>query len=179
MRTGGPVHYLGGYCAAGPAALKQEPCAFNTGNPAMPLPSFLLIGACLAMVVLTLAVGGVLLFTRVREMRVKRIAPQALATSLAMTARLENVQAADNFRNLFEVPVLFYALAAVALAAGHVSPWLVACAWLYVLLRAVHSAIHCTYNDVRHRLAVFLASFLLLAGMWAAFFCLLHAGRSA
>lgn len=145
----------------------------------MPLSSFLLIGACLAMVVLTLAVGGVLLFTRVSEMRVKRIAPQAVATSLAMTARLENVRAADNFRNLFEVPVLFYALAAVALAAGHVPPWLVACAWLYVLLRAAHSAIHCTYNDVRHRLAVFLASFLLLAGMWAAFFCLLPPGRAA
>jgi hypothetical protein len=59
-----------------------------------------------------------MLFTRVKEMRSKRIHPQAASTSTKMAARLENIQPADNFRNLFEVPVLFYALAAIALEAG-------------------------------------------------------------
>lgn len=129
-----------------------------------------LVAAALALVILTSVVGARLLFTRVQEMRNKRIHPQAAATSVQMAARLENVQAADNFRNLFEVPVLFYALVAVALAAHHTPTWLVFGAWLYVLLRVVHSVIHCTYNKVMHRLSAFLAGFALLVALWVALF---------
>ena len=136
----------------------------------MPLNSLQLIAACLALVLLTTAVGTLLLFTRVLEMRRKRIHPQAASDSVKMAAKLENVQPADNFRNLFEVPVLFYALAAVAVAAGNVPSWLVTSAWLYVALRVLHSIVHCTYNKVYHRLAVFMASFGLLVAMWVSFF---------
>jgi hypothetical protein len=136
----------------------------------MPANHIQLIAACLAMVLLVAAVGAAMLFARVRDMRRKRIDPQALATSSSMAEHLENVQAADNFRNLFEVPVLFFALAAIALATGHVPEWLVFGAWLYVALRVLHSLIHCTYNKVYHRLTVFLASFILLVVMWVAFF---------
>jgi hypothetical protein len=137
----------------------------------MPANHIELIAACLAIVLLTLAVGGALLMTRAREMRRKRIHPQAaLVDSSRMSAQLEDVQVADNFRNLFEVPVLFFALAAIALATGYVPDWLVVCSWVYVVLRVLHSFIHCTYNKVYHRLAVFLASFGLLVAMWIAFF---------
>lgn len=128
-----------------------------------------LIAAVLAMVLLTVVVGARLLFCRVQEMRRKRIHPQAAATSLQMAARLENVQAADNFRNLFEVPVLFYALCAVSLGVHHTPTWLVAGAWMFVALRALHSLIHCSYNRVMHRLAAFLGSFVLLVALWVAF----------
>ena len=128
-----------------------------------------IVSACLALVLLTAGVGARLLFCRVREMRRKRIHPQAAATSTQMAARLVDVRAADNFRNLFEVPVLFYALAALALAAAHTPDWLVSGAWSYVALRCLHSLIHCTYNKVMHRLAAFLASFALLVGLWIAF----------
>lgn len=138
-----------------------------------------LIAALLALVVLTFVVGARLLFTRVQEMRRKRIHPQAASNSLQMAARLENVQAADNFRNLFEVPVLFYALVAVALATQQTPAWLVTGAWAFVALRVVHSFIHCTYNKVMHRLAVFLASFALLVGLWVAFFLALPGATAA
>ena len=36
-------------------------------------------------------------------------------------------------------------------------------------LRALHSLIHVTYNRVVHRFLVYVASTLLLFGMWAAF----------
>jgi hypothetical protein len=102
-------------------------------------------------------------------MRQKRVHPQAAATSLAMAARLQNVQAADNFKNLFEVPVLFYALVCLA-ATTHATPaWLTVGCWAFVLLRTAHSVIHCTYNRVMHRLAAFGSSFLLLVGLWVAF----------
>lgn len=129
-----------------------------------------IVSACLALVMLTVAVGARLLYCRVREMRRKRIHPQAAATSVQMAARLEDVQAADNFRNLFEVPVLFYALAALAVATAHTPAWLATGAWSYVALRILHSVIHCTYNKVMHRLAAFLTSFGLLVGLWVAFF---------
>ena len=144
----------------------------------MPLNSLHLIASCLALVALTTIVGGLMLFTRVIEMRRKRIHPQAAATSVLMATRFENVQPADNFRNLFEVPVLFYVLVAIAVATKHVPTWLVACAWLYVVLRVVHSAIHCSYNKVYHRLAVFMASFGLLVGMWVYFFVSLAAASA-
>ena len=64
---------------------------------------------CAAMVGLTAAVWVKLYADRLGEMRAKRIDPQALASARA-TAQLERPQAAENFRNLFEVPVLFYVL---------------------------------------------------------------------
>jgi hypothetical protein len=97
-------------------------------------------------------------FVRSKEMREKRIHPQAASTSLQMAIKLQNVQASDNFKNLFEVPVLFYALVGVSLALSQTPRWLVAGAWLFVVLRIVHSFIHCTYNRVMHRFAAFGAS---------------------
>ncbi len=136
----------------------------------IPANAIYLLAACLALVLLTFAVGVRLLVCRVQEMREKRVHPQTVATSLQMVARLENVQAADNFRNLFETPVLFYVLATIALAMAYTPLWLVIGAWLYVALRVLHSLIQCTYNKVMHRFRVFLASFALLTILWVAFF---------
>jgi hypothetical protein len=64
--------------------------------------------------------------------------------------------------------VLFYAamLAAIALHGG---AWgLLLLAWLYVALRLVHSIIHCTYNRVKHRFVVYLASMIVLFAIWCA-----------
>jgi hypothetical protein len=123
---------------------------------------------CAAMVGLTAAVWVKLYADRLGEMRAKRIDPQALASARA-TAQLERPQAAENFRNLFEVPVLFYVLCAALVLTGGSTPGFVTAAWTYVALRAVHSLIHVTYNRVTHRFLVYVASTLLLFGMWAAF----------
>jgi hypothetical protein len=55
--------------------------------------------------------------TRLGEMRSRKISPQAVKTSRLAATALEDVAAADNFRNLFEVPVLFFAVC-LALAVG-------------------------------------------------------------
>ena len=131
--------------------------------------AFNLLLAALAMVVLTFVVGLRMLYNRVQEMRQKRLHPQKAATSKTMAANLENIQAADNYRNLFETPVLFYALVACAVAAAYAPPWLVIGAWCYFGLRVVHTIIHCIYNNVMHRLAAFAIGFVLLVGLWIAF----------
>jgi hypothetical protein len=121
----------------------------------------------LAMVALTFAVWLRMYFSRIGEMKRERIHPQAVATSAQMAARLQDTRAADNFRNLFELPVLFYlALVVAALTAQATMPVL-ALAWLFVALRIAHSAIHCSYNKVMHRFQAYLAGGVVLWLLWA------------
>ena len=124
---------------------------------------------CAAMVLVTALVWVKLYADRLAEMQSKRINPQSLSTARAAAGKLENTQAADNFRNLFEVPVLFYVLCIAIAVNGNSTPGLLAAAWAYVSLRALHSLIHVTYNRVMNRFLVYAASTLLLFGMWTAF----------
>lgn len=125
-----------------------------------------IVTACAAMVLLVAVVAAKMVADRSREMRMRRIHPQQVATSRTAAQHYEAVQAADNYRNLFELPVLFYAWAALAIATGHASEAMALVAWAYVALRALHSLIHCTYNKVMHRFAVFLLSIVVLVGLW-------------
>jgi hypothetical protein len=120
----------------------------------------------LAYVLLAAIVAIVLYRRRVAEMVMRRIHPQQVATAAQMSARLEDSAAADNFRNLFETPVLFVAAVLIVYAAPLTSLPYVVLAWLYVAARVVHSTIHCTYNKVMHRLYAFLASLVVLSAMW-------------
>jgi hypothetical protein len=124
---------------------------------------------CGALVGVTALVWLKLYADRFGEMRAKRIAPQSLGTARAAARELERTQASDNFRNLFEAPVLFYVLCVALVLNGGSSAGFVSSAWLYVGLRALHSLIHVTYNRVVHRFLVYAASTLLLFGMWGAF----------
>ena len=131
-----------------------------------------------AMVVLTAIVAVVLLRRRVAAMRSGRIHPQQVATSAQMTAAIEDSRAADNFRNLFETPVLFYTASVVIYATQLTSVAYVTLAWAYVTARVVHSAIHCTYNRVIHRLLAFATSVFLIWMLWGLLaFDLLLRGR--
>lgn len=132
-------------------------------------PTQSLIAACCALALLTFVVGFRMLYVRIGEMRRRGIGPQDVALSGQRAERLEDTRASDNYNHLFELPVLFYALAGLAVATGHVPRWLAWAAWLFVLLRVVHSLIQCTYNRVMHRFAVFVAGYVLLLVMWLGF----------
>lgn len=123
-----------------------------------------------ALVALTGVVWVRLYIDRIGEMRERRIDPQSLATAGAAAQALRQVQASDNLRNLFEIPVLFYVLCALVAAKGMSSPVLVLGAWGYVVLRCIHSFIHITYNRVMHRFVVYAASTILLFTLWGVFF---------
>ena len=124
---------------------------------------------CAALVGVTAVVWLKLYADRLLEMRAKRIDPQELSNVRAAAVKLDRTQAADNFRNLFEVPVLFYLLCVAIALNGGSTPGFVAAAWVYVALRALHSLIHVTYNRVVHRFLVYVASTLLLFGLWIVF----------
>ena len=69
---------------------------------------------------------------------------------------------AHNLKNLFELPVLFYALCLLLYVTGNVDGVHVAAAWGFVAFRALHSLIHCTINRVMARFVCYLISSLLL-----------------
>ena len=71
-----------------------------------------------------------------------------------------------NMMNLLELPMLFYVACLTYLVIGHVNENALTLAWAYVGLRTVHSAIHVTYNRVRHRLVVFGLSNVVLVMFW-------------
>jgi hypothetical protein len=75
-----------------------------------------------------------------------------------------------NMMNLLELPMLFYVAGLMYYVADRVDALTLALAWTYVGLRAIHSAIHLTYNNVFHRLTAFGLSNFVLMAFWAAFF---------
>lgn len=119
-----------------------------------------------AMVVLTSIVWWRMYTTRIAQMKRERIHPQKVATSAQAAALLTDSGAADNFRNLFELPVLFYFALVVADRLDRVDGVSVALAWLFVALRVAHSVIHVTYNRVMHRFMSYVAGGAVLWALW-------------
>jgi hypothetical protein len=121
-----------------------------------------------AMVVLTFAVWIRMYRCRIAEMKRERIHPQSVALSAQMAERVKDTRAADNFRNLFELPVLFYLGLVVAVQTGQVTAVTLTLAWAFVALRVAHSSIHCSYNKVYHRFYAYFAGGVTLWALWAA-----------
>lgn len=128
-------------------------------NTAIYLPGLVMVGV-------TFAVWLRMYSMRIGQMKRERIHPQSVATSAEAAARLTDSRAADNFRNLFELPVLFYFALAVAAHTGLTGTAVLALAWLFVALRAWHSWIQCTYNKVMHRFKVYVAGGMVLWILW-------------
>jgi hypothetical protein len=121
----------------------------------------------LAMVILTFLVWIYLYITRIREMNKKGIDPQRLAENATkQTLLTESAGPSDNFKNLLEMPVLFYVAVLLSLVLLIQDAVLVQLAWVFVALRALHSLVHCTYNRVMHRFLAYLTSSLVLILMW-------------
>lgn len=127
---------------------------------------YLLVFACVAMVFLSFAVAVRMFLIRVAEMKEKRLHPQAIADSNQSSAALQVVKASDNYRNLFEMPVLFYLLCSFLVSLNMSQTYFVIGVWLYVALRYGHSYVQCTYNKVMHRFRLFVSSAIVLLVLW-------------
>jgi hypothetical protein len=68
----------------------------------------------------------------------------------------------DNLKNLFEMPVLFYALVLFLVSTQRVDHWYLAAAWAFVAFRIAHSIVHCTFNLVLLRFSLYLVASLAL-----------------
>lgn len=74
-----------------------------------------------------------------------------------------------NYMNLLELPMLFYVASLMFFVTSRLDAVALGLAWTYVGLRAIHSAIHLSYNNVRHRLIPFAISNVVLMAYWADF----------
>lgn len=130
----------------------------------------------LGMMVLTAVVWFVLYARRIPAMR-KAGKPAQTYTTPDRSVELlpeEVSYPAYNFKNLFELPVLFYALCLYLYVTATADSVDVVAAWLFFLFRAVHSAIHCTINIVMARFLAYSAAalalwFMLGRAVWGVF----------
>ena len=127
----------------------------------MPLSSELALPMA-SMMLLTLAVWIVMFIKRVGYMQAHNVDVEQMKTPADTQALIaaEASGPANNLKNMSELPVVFYAVALYLTVFGLVDDLHVTCAWLFVGLRAVHSAIHCSYNRVMHRFVVYLLASL-------------------
>ena len=126
----------------------------------------LILYPLLAMFLLICLVAVTMFRRRIAFYKLNRVHPQKTATSAQMTAVMPDSRAPDNFRNLFELPVMFYVSALTIYATGLICLPHLILAWGYVIARYVHSFIHCTSNVVMNRFYAFVTSCLFLLCIW-------------
>jgi hypothetical protein len=114
------------------------------------------------MLILPFLVLVKMFLSRASEMKSKRIHPQKVATRTQMSSFNISINTSDNFLNLFEMPVLFYALTLLYIFLGLENTLLIYLAWIFVIARYTHSLIHTTTNKVMHRFYAFTISVISL-----------------
>ena len=132
-----------------------------------------IFGPFFATMLLTLLVWIYMYIRRIAFITGNRISSRELAVpgELARRSPAAVSNPSDNLRNLFEIPVLFYALALYLFVTGQVDGLYVGAAWIFVAFRALHSAVHCTFNRVLLRFSLYVIStlavwFMLARAAW-------------
>ncbi len=123
-----------------------------------------IFGPFFAMMFLTLVVWVYMYARRISFLTRNNIRPDEVASPEAL-ARLTPPAVStpsDNLKNLFELPVLFYALTLYLFVTNQVDAAYVYAAWIFAAFRALHSAVHCTFNAVMLRFYLYLISALAL-----------------
>jgi hypothetical protein len=123
-----------------------------------------IFGPFFATIFLTLLVWIYMYIRRIGFITRNKISPTDLAEpgKLAQLTPAVVSNPSDNLKNLFEIPVLFYALALYLFVTKQVDSTYVAAAWTFVLFRALHSAVHCTFNLVMLRFYLYLFATLMV-----------------
>ena len=142
-------------------------------NPflALAYPQSEILAPFAAMLLLTALVWLYMYVRRLSYMFANGIDPQQLASPEGKAAALPEAieQPANNLKNLFEMPVLFYAVVLAIYATTSVDATDVQLAWAFVVCGALHSLVHCTFNHVKTRFAFYLLSCLALFALIARF----------
>jgi len=117
-----------------------------------------IFGPLFATVLLTFVVWVYMYIRRISFITSNKISSKDLAVpgALAQLSPPAVSNPSDNLKNLFEIPVIFYALAFYLFATKQVDTAYVAAAWVFVAFRVLHSAVHCTFNLIMLRFYLYL-----------------------
>lgn len=123
-----------------------------------------------ALAALTFVVFLVMFVKRFGHIRANPPRAEDLATGEAALRYFAPVEMpANNYRNLFEMPVLYFALVPLLMITNQDSGVQVVLAWIYVALRYLHSFIHIGPKKVPVRAMLFVLSAVILSVMWIGF----------
>lgn len=125
----------------------------------------LLVLAVSAQALLTIAVLLVLGARRWTAFKAGKVSREAMLNDRAWPPYV--LQASNNYKNQFEIPVLFFAAVATALAIQAATVMFVWLAWGFVAARIVHSVCHCGSNKLPVRFCSFFVSVIAVTIMWA------------
>lgn len=124
----------------------------------------IIVQPVLVLMLLTFLVWCYMYFLRLKYVASNKINAQELGTPEQCNSLLPDDinKPSNNFKNLFEAPILFYVVCILSILIDQVDSLLVYLAWGFVLGRCVHSIFHCFSNSVMPRFyAYFLSSIIL------------------
>ena len=121
-----------------------------------------IFGPFFTMIFLTVVVWLYMYVRRISFITGSQIDAKELATpgALAKLSPAAVANPSDNLKNLFEMPVIFYALTLYLFVTRQVDAIYVDAAWIFAAFRVMHSAVHCTINVVIVRFYLYLISTL-------------------
>lgn len=120
----------------------------------------------IAMMLLTFAVWLYMFWLRISSMQSMKINAEKLKHRKGKEILGDDINApSENLQNLFELPVLFYAVCITLFVTQKVDPLYLNLAYAFVVFRVFHSLIHCSYNQVMHRFGVYMLSSVALFTM--------------
>jgi hypothetical protein len=116
-----------------------------------------------AMILLTFIVWVYMYVRRIRFITTRQLTPKELEPiAFAQISPPSVSNPSDNLKNLFEIPILFYALVMYLFLTKQVDMVYMTAAWGFVLFRVMHSVVHCTCNRVMLRFHLYLYSTIAL-----------------
>jgi hypothetical protein len=122
----------------------------------------------LAMVALTFSVMPFMMRSRIRAVKEKHISMEYFSLLKSTDSAPDfMLQYSNHFKNLFEVPVLFYAVTILGISNHGNDSTSAMLAWAYVGLRLCHTLIHLNSNHVINRMMAFVGSNIALVALWA------------
>lgn len=122
-----------------------------------------MIAPVVALVIWSLVMLLWLYATRIPAMQAAKVKPGG-ATKSQMEA-LPSANVANNYNHLMEQPTLFYAVCFAIQLLGPVSETIIGLAWLYVVIRVVHSLVQATVNIIVLRFFIFVLASLTLISL--------------
>ena len=144
------------------------------------MQTFAILWPTIALAALSLVVMVWVAVARSGHMKQHPPKPEDFATGEGAMRYFQPVEMpANNLRNLFEAPVLYYALVPLLLITHQASHFQVILAWIYVLLRVIHSFGHVVLRQIAVRAPAFWVSVIILIAMWIGFAIDLASAQSA
>jgi hypothetical protein len=130
----------------------------------MNLPSSDLALPLMGMLSLTMVVWVFMFIRRIGYVSANNLDAEAMKSPGGLQELIPDdvASSSNNLKNLFELPVLFYAVCLYLTVTLQVDDIYVYCAWIFLVFRTIHSIIHCTYNKVMQRFTAYLISSIAL-----------------